>query len=336
MEEKNVQKFVQLHTSCFNLPKIELHAHLNGSIRKKTLIELLSKNDIEEFSNIGIPSSYDDAFKMFKISSKILKDLNVIRRITREMIEDWKNQNCIYLEIRTTPKEIGNTTKADYINAVLDEINDGNQKYSMKTRLILCIDKAQSLEEAIKTYETYSNLNSPYKSLIVGVDYSGFEEKEHISHTDLFALFNKFRSHGLGVTYHIGEIESYQMVDFNVFRPDRLSHTYYLKDDDVQKIKDFKIPVEVCPTSTLVVFRKYKYSDIHFSKYFDKTKTDNLVCLNTDDTMIFATNLSQEYFEIAMSHDLDIKDLQNLLRSNVSFIFEKSETIRKELLKLIG
>ena len=324
MEEQQVQKYVRLHTDCFNLPKIELHAHLNGSIRTSTLQNLLSNKELEDFTNIGVPKTYKEAFDMFKISAKILKDLNVIRRITREVIEDWSKQNCIYFELRTTPKAIGNTTKVDYITAILDEMQKCNEKYTMQTRLIISIDRAQTLEQAYETYDAFMSLKNskePNVRLIVGADYSGFEENEHIPHDELYKLFNKFRTEGLGITYHIGEIEKYQMIDFEKFKPDRLSHTYYLTDEDVAKIKLNKIPVEVCPTSTLVTWKKYKYSDIHFEKYFDRNKDENLVCINTDDTMILATNLSQEYFEIAMSHDMNIKDLKNVLRNTVKFIF---------------
>ena len=86
---------------------------------------------------------------------------------------------------------------------------------------------------------------------------------------------------------------------------------------------------------TILDFKKYKYSDIHFKYYFDKTKEVNLVSINTDDTMLFSTNICQEFFEIAMSHDLDVNDLKNILRNTVSFIFDKSEMLRKELIDKI-
>ena len=328
---ENVGKFVELHTQCYNLPKIDIHAHLNGSIRISTLLSLLSPGDQEKFTTLGIASNYAKAFEMFKIASKILKDLSVISRITREMIEDWNKQNCVYLEIRTTLKTIANTTKADYLKTVLQEIEEGNKKYKMQTRLIICLNRESPIEDAHDSYNTFMNFESELKRLIVGVDYSGYEANEKIPHEQIFEVLGKFRSAGLKVTYHIGEVAEYKMIDFNVFRPDRISHTYHFNQEDVQKIRDAKIPVEVCPTSTLFIFNKTSYDEIHFKQYYEKERKENLVCLNTDDTMILSTNISQEYFEIAMAHNLEKEDLVNIIENTINFIFETDESVREDL-----
>ena len=75
--EHRASFYSDLMKFCFSLPKIDLHAHLNGSIRKSTLYELLSETDREEISKLfQNQMSFSNAFKVFSISSKILKSLD--------------------------------------------------------------------------------------------------------------------------------------------------------------------------------------------------------------------------------------------------------------------
>ena len=124
--EQEVKNSMQLMEFCHFLPKTELHAHLNGSIRRTTLIELLDDNGKEKIGDLyNQQRSFENCFKIFQISATILTSLDVISRITREMIEDWAKVNCVYLEIRTSLKSINKTTKEDYLWTVLNEINIG-------------------------------------------------------------------------------------------------------------------------------------------------------------------------------------------------------------------
>jgi len=75
-----------------------------------------------DFYNVNIKS----AFEIFKIVGQVLTDLETLYRIVREIIEDYAKQNCIYLELRSTPKPLnlkkGSIEKGgmqEYINTVL-------------------------------------------------------------------------------------------------------------------------------------------------------------------------------------------------------------------------
>lgn len=71
------------------MPKIELHAHLSGSVRALTFMELAEKKGIDidhiDFYNMTM----DTGFEIFMILSKIIDSLDVVYRITREIIDDY-------------------------------------------------------------------------------------------------------------------------------------------------------------------------------------------------------------------------------------------------------
>ena len=92
-----------LFKHCFIIPKVELHAHLTGSVRHRTILELLAdEDDKNQFAKLinGKLNVYD-CFKVFGYIYKILTNLEVVIRITKEMLQDFNKQNCLYLEIRT-------------------------------------------------------------------------------------------------------------------------------------------------------------------------------------------------------------------------------------------
>jgi adenosine deaminase len=124
--------------SLHNFPKIELHAHLNGSIRETTLFDLATERGIHlndqyfssSSSNADADTDLDatmegagcrhnkqrhrslrECFVIFAEIGKVIVDLDAIRRITREALEDFAKEGVVYLELRSTPKRLLLTKK---------------------------------------------------------------------------------------------------------------------------------------------------------------------------------------------------------------------------------
>ena len=64
--------------------------------------------------------------------------------------------------------------------------------------------------------------------------------------------------------------------------------------------------------------------------------TYDLVSINTDDTMLLLTDISQEYFEISSNFTLDIKKLKELIIKGIDSIFEKDESVKKRLREIVN
>lgn len=80
----------KLHETTFNIPKLELHAHIGGCMRPSTFMELVMAKGVDldavDFYHVNI----NTAFEFFKINSQLVNDLDILQRVTYEIIQDFE------------------------------------------------------------------------------------------------------------------------------------------------------------------------------------------------------------------------------------------------------
>lgn len=131
-----------------NLPKIELHCHLDGSLRAKTIIDLAREDGINIPSfdisviekNIIAPlecKSLDEYLKRFVIPISVMQSKKSLKRASFELFEDAAQENVKYMEVRFAP--LLHTMKGleleEIIQSVLDGIRNAEKKISYKRKL---------------------------------------------------------------------------------------------------------------------------------------------------------------------------------------------------------
>eukprot|EP01041_Mallomonas_annulata_P010929 gene10929-22815_t len=206
--------------SIHKMPKIELHAHLHGSIRKTTLIELANKNGLMNKNIEGLyssPRNIDTCFQIFDIIHHIIQSKDSVSRILTEALEDFMNENVIYLELRTTPRPLSDgTTREQYINLIIQQIKEHNihNGHRMQVRLLLSIDRSKSISEANEViqhliqYTSTSTSNESSDNVLVGIDFSGNPSTG--SFKSFQALLEVVRERKFPITIHCGEVPESQ------------------------------------------------------------------------------------------------------------------------------
>ena len=95
------------------MPKIDLRVVLRGSIRKTTLMEFTSPVEQKEIEKCFAKIDPDTPFKFYQACSKMFKDIPTIKCVIKEILEDYKKHNVIYMELVTNLFEKKDTYKKD-------------------------------------------------------------------------------------------------------------------------------------------------------------------------------------------------------------------------------
>lgn len=262
---------------CRVLPKVELHAHINGSIRASTLREFVmaSVPELDDKIPNGEASvtrahrqkmldsltlrsddqrSLKECFAIFDVIHSVVVNTDMITRITREVVEDFAADGCVYLELRSTPRRDVMTAR-EYVAAVEEGLAQGEAKANssgrrkIHARLLLSINRSQSASIAEDTVGLALELAARDSNVyIVGVELSG---NPFSSSFDVFEpALRKAREGGLKVSVHAAEVDNErETTDMLAFKPDRLGHALFLEPQHIRNVLDSGIPIEICPTS---------------------------------------------------------------------------------------
>ncbi|KAF8454276.1 adenosine/AMP deaminase family protein [Kalaharituber pfeilii] len=353
-----------MDTFCKKLPKIELHAHLSGSITRECLREIwLQKKQTAEQEGaqfdledpfLAIPDGKVDydLVTFFPLFSNYIyhlcNDVAAVKYSTEAVLRDFDNDGVVYLELRTTPREFKETglTKTQYVETVLDTIDKHNaSSTSMKAYLILSIDMRDTPEQAQKCVD----LAIRYQHRgVVGMDLCGDPLKAN-NLASFTSHFEQAHRNGLKVTLHFAEIAK-MSTEENLrlllsFNPDRLGHVIHVPASICAEITRRKLPLELCVScnvhAKMLIFAGSEdggedvigtYGDHHFGKWWKDGNCPVILC--TDDVGVFLSPLSNEYALVALHFGLSSKQLWELSYRAVDAIFsgeEEKERLRSVL-----
>ena len=308
------------------LPKVELHAHLNGCVREATLEELARQAGGAEAARearraLEGPRDLEACFEVFSLVHRFATRPAALARLVRESLADLGDDGVVYAELRTTPKDrpAEGLSKRTYLEIVLAEMAKHNADVARRRagngfcegRLIVSIDRRESAEEALTTARLAVELaaESPLGRLLVGVDLSGNPaEGEWGSVEPALAVA---RANGLPVTLHFAELpdRSAEGRSMLAFRPERLGHAVRADPALEAELLQSGIPVEVCLTSNLMT-KSVSGLDEHICARL--LRASHPVCLCTDDSGVFDTALSKEYILAAHAFKLSQQELFSL------------------------
>lgn len=320
------------------LPKIELHCHLDGSVRPSTVIELAKKKNIElpslneiEIQKLMVApkncSSLDEYLKRFDLPGLVMQDEEGLERIAFELMEDAFSENIVYIEIRFAPLlhvSKGLTVK-QVISSVLKGIKRAENQFDIKGNLILSCMRTMSVESS---YEVIESGKEFLGNGVVAVDLCSSE------YDDFCFKFEKpialARSYGYRVTIHAGEtgIGKNVLDAINILKAERIGHGIFIKDNEeaYNLVKEKNITLEMCPTSNL----QTKAIDHLFNYPLEKFYKDGIkVTLNTDNRTVSNVDLTNEYSVIINEFNMDEEDYKNIYLNSVKACFANDEIKNK-------
>ena len=263
------------------LPKTDLHVHLDGSARINTLIEHAKKQ------KIGLPSTKPEELakyimsgknchnlaeylKSFEITLSVMQEPEALYRIAYELAEDAAEENVWYMEVRYSP--ILHIRKGLQLTTIVDSVIEGlhaaEQKFNIKTGIIICGMRNINPETSLKLAE----LVVAYKNKgVVGFDLAGQEESNPAKdHKEAFYII---RNNNINSTAHAGEAYGPESIHqaIHYCGAHRIGHGTRLYEDGdlLNYVNDHRIPLEICLTSNIQTKAALSFESHPLRFYYD-------------------------------------------------------------------
>jgi adenosine deaminase len=289
-----------------HLPKVELHRHLEGSLRLSTMIEAARSGAVALPESardhlaplVQVQSDDPHTFRNFLSKFKTLRlfyySPEMIRRVAREVVEDAARDHVHYMELSFTPVALGRREGfplADVVEWVCESALDAAKTSNLILRFILNVNR----HEPVSLAETVVQLALDYqKKGVVGLSLAG-NEADFLG-KEFVPLFAEARQSGLHLSIHSGEWAGPESIRFAIedLQAERLAHGVRILEDDalVARARKTCIPLEVCITSN---YQSGVVSALEAHPLMRMLEVGLNVTINTDDPGISGITLSDEY-----------------------------------------
>lgn len=284
------------------LPKAELHVHLDGSVRPRTLLELALEQgvklpadnvkDLARYMHVTDARNLVDYLARFEVTLSVLQTPDALERCTYELLEDGAAENVQYMEIRYSP--ILCTRRGmpitEAVEAPLRALKRGEKEFGVKAALIICGIRNMSPEVSLEL----ANLTVAYKGRgVVAFDLAGaeynFPAKKHKE------AFYMVIDHHMATTVHAGEAYGAESIAqaLHYCHADRIGHgtRLYENPELEQYVLDRRVPLEICITSNMQTHAVASLESHPLRRYFN---LGIVACLNTDNRLMSATTVTDE------------------------------------------
>lgn len=312
---------------CHDLPKIELHRHLTGSLpcdSVRSVLEQISP-DIADHAMLETPEvagdTEEEQASAWALLTKQCHAVKVattandnLKMLFAKAIADLERDNVIYCEYRIGLKP--QPTKEKHLACLNATVREQRAAHpGVKVKLLISASRHQGVEYA------EGNINAAIADYtgnpateVVGVELGGVTTVGSWE-TDFKPVFLRARDAGVPIVLHSGENKASQREwqQMMEFKPLRLGHCVYYDDANLDRLRESGIAVEACLTCHQRVFR------VPYAENIVGTLPWSQVTLATDNPAFLGTTLSMEYAICCRHHSLTLTELFALARRSIAF-----------------
>lgn len=307
------------------LPKVELHVHLEGSVRPATLLALARRHGIElpARDEAGLADwfrfrDFEHFVEVYVACSRCLRDGEDFHRLALDFAEGQAAQNVLWSEVHfTISTHLAHGADGDEVAAALAAAAaEAERRWGTRLRFIPDVVRNQSAERAAATLEW------ALRHRDAGVVAIGAAGVEGAGDDVVRGPFAEAATGGLHRVAHAGE----QLGADSVWRAldelgaERIGHGIRAVEDPslVERLARERVPLEVCPSSNVALGFAPSLADHPFDRLW---RSGVAVSVNSDDPPLFGTTLDEEYLSLARTFGYGAAELAELARAPLDHAF---------------
>ncbi len=304
-----------------DLPKAELHVHLDGSLRPETVVELADEHGVElperdperldDYLYVRNAGNLEDYLARFDATISVMQHSGSLERVAYELCEDAARENVRYLEIRYSPillTEEG-LPLPETVEAPLRGMRRAEEEHGVESRLIICGIRNMGPDVS----RDLADLTIAFKDRgVVAFDLAGAEynypAKKHKN------AFYMVRNANVNATIHAGEAYGPESIHqaLHYCGAHRIGHGTRLYEDEelTRYVRDHRIPLEICLTSNVQTRAVDSFEEHPVRRYFDRGL---VVSLHTDNRLMSRTTVTDEYFRAWKHTGFDLEEIGDMV-----------------------
>jgi adenosine deaminase len=308
------------------LPKVELHCHVEGTMRPSTVLELAARNgvplpttDLDELYRYG---SLDEFLTVFWLVQSCLQSRDDWARLAYESVVDASAHGRVYAETFFTPaRHLADGQRlADIVAGLAVGIESASAETGSRCYLIADMDRAfgpSAGAELVAGVIELRRQGARGADLILGV---GLDSTELGVDPRSFApAYREAGAAGLRLTAHQGEDTGPETIAacIDVLGVERIDHGLSLMTDEelTRRFVGEQIPLTVCPTSNMVIANHVASLAEH--PFASMRAAGLLAMLNTDDPALTAIDIGQEYRAVAAAYGWGFDEMVSVAQDGV-------------------
>lgn len=288
------------------IPKVELHCHLEGTVRPATVVDLARKHGVQlptvDPTELYRYTSLDSFLEIFWLVQSLIGDREDWARVARESIEDAAPHGLRYREAFFTPARhlAGGQSLGQIVAGLTEGLDDVERQTGVRCALVCDIDRSFGPAAAVELVDALVALRrAGAAERVIGV---GMDSTERGVDPATFApAYETARRAGLRLTGHAGEDTGAENIRaaLDALDLERIDHGIAVVEDEdlVTRVAEARVPFNVCPSSNVVIANRYRSVAEHPMRRMREAGL--LVTINTDDPAMTGADLGSEYRAVA-------------------------------------
>lgn len=315
---KNNIRFVE------EMPKVELHVHIEGAVSPDTYWHLAEKNrvklpveSLQEWKDFFKFKSFAHFIDVYILAVSTIKKPEDYKTIIKDFFRYQKSQNIVYTEAFLSASfMIESFNQEELLHNIKEALIEGEKEYGVEVRLIP--DIARNVPDSADAVVDFV-INGFKEGVFIGLGLGGLEQGYPAE--KFKKQFQRAGEAGLNLVAHAGEgvgAESVLSAIENL-KVQRIGHGIRVLEDEnvVSLTKEMQIPFEVCPNSN---YRLKIVPENENHPIAEMIKQGLLCTLNSDDPLMFSTSLIGEY-KLLLEQGLELETLIQLNKNTINSSF---------------
>ena len=320
------------------LPKIELHCHLDGSVRPERIREDLRRRglpvpaDFLRQISVGEDcTSLSQYLDCFRLSVQWLQSEQALEQAVVDLLEDCARENIRYIEIRFAPvlHLFEGLTYEQVFQALERGRQIGQAATGVRCAFLVCALRNYDMEQNLAMLEAAKQW---FPALVCGADLAGDEDLHPVEYYADY--FRRAAELGMPLTVHAGETGKAEHIAAALdFGARRLGHGIAMWQDEalMDRVRAQGVGIEMCPTSNFQTRASSGWDHYPLRTFLERGM---LAFLNTDNPTVSSTTLNREYQRAMEEGGISRADVLRLLENACHAAFAPEEWKRGYLSQL--